>query len=114
MGSVRQDLPIIPLDSWRAQAACASRVSEKLWDDYLEGETQEQTKTRHQKAKAICRNECPVRGKCSNDVDWRIDEGVRGGHVLPALHTNRSRHEEAMFQLLKKGYALDDAARLVG
>lgn len=111
MSAYRRDLPLIPLGGWRAQAACPERMSEMLWDDQVEGESEAQRRERHRQAKAICNNVCPVREQCSEAVDWRIDDGVRGGHVLPPLWSTHSMREAEMARLLRKGLPLDLAAR---
>lgn len=112
----RSELPVIPLDDWRTEAVCAQRMGEMLWDDRIPGEESERARAaRHREAKAICKTRCPVRAKCAADADWRADEGtIRGGHKLPSLDSHRPKSEEELLHLLRKGYPLDDAARLAG
>lgn len=103
-------LPLIPAGGWRTQATCAQR-DVRLWDDRLDNETDQDRDERHERAKLICRTECPVRAECSDDADWRTDEGIRGGHKLPTLlGYPRSKDDEELFQLLRKGLSLDQAA----
>lgn len=110
-GAQIRDLPLIPRDSWRDRAACTPRFAERLWDDRLDGETDAQRLERHRQAKLVCNTECPVREECANDTDWETDEGIRGGHKLPSLDSQRSASEAEMLRLLRKGYTLDQAAR---
>ena len=112
MSAYRRNLPLIPVGGWRARAACAERVQEVLWDDRVDGETDEQRDARHAKGKAVCRTECPVRARCAAEADWKIDEGIRGGHKLPTLGIQHTGEEEELLRLLQRGLPLDEAARL--
>lgn len=103
---------MIPRDGWRRRAACLG-TSEPLWDDRLDPETDHHREYRHNRAKAICRGECPVRAECSADADWQTDEGVRGGYVLPPLDRQRNLPEDKLLRLLQEGLPLDEAARRV-
>jgi hypothetical protein len=114
MSAYRVDLPFIPLGGWRTQAACTRRVNEMLWDDHVEGETPKQREARHTEAKSICNTLCPVRAQCSAEVNWKVDEGIRGGHKLPTLNTHRTWAEDQMLRLLRKGCTLDEAAARQG
>lgn len=111
MPTHRQDLPFIPRDDWRARAACTKRVNDMLWDDKVEYESEKHRRRRHDEAKEICWTQCPVRQECADDVDWRHDEGIRGGHRLPSLDAQRTREDTEMLRLLRKGWSLDAAAR---
>lgn len=111
MSAYRRRLPLIPLGGWRAKAACTARVKEMLWDDRVDGETDGQRDARHAQAQAVCNHDCPVRARCSDEVNWRIDEGVRGGHLLPALNGQHTEEEEFLLSLLQKGWPLDQAVR---
>lgn len=73
------------MTAWRALAACAGHP-EPLWDESVYGETRPQQIARHNDAVAIC-GTCPVRSQCLADVNWSIDEGVRGGRLLPYKKT---------------------------
>lgn len=110
MSAYRRDLPLIRVGGWRARAACTERVMERLWDDRIDGESDKQRAARHERGKAVCNNECPVRAKCSAEADWRIDEGIRGGHLLPTLGSTLSPGEEETLRLLRAGWPLDAAA----
>lgn len=110
MSAYRRDLPLIPVGGWRTKAACTDRVGEMLWDDRLDHETDKQRDARHVKAKTVCRTECPVRVKCAEEADWRIDEGIRGGHKLPTLWGQRTPADDELSRLLRKGVPLDQAA----
>jgi hypothetical protein len=66
---------------WQQSAACAGHKL-PLWDESVYGESRTEQTARHKDAKVIC-GQCPVRSECLADVDWSIDEGVRGGRVLP-------------------------------
>lgn len=109
----RSRLPQIRLDGWRAQAACSTRAAEGLWDDLLEHESEVRRRSRHGEAMTICRTACPVREQCAADVDWRYDDGIRGGHKLPSLGHTRSDEDSLLLDLLKTGLPLDDAARVL-
>lgn len=109
--SARIDLPLIPLGGWRTKAACTERVTEMLWDDRVEHESDKQRLERHRQAKEICLG-CTVRTKCSDEADWSTDEGIRGGHKLPSLDSQRTPAESEMLRLLRKGWSLDQAAGL--
>lgn len=111
MSHSRIDLPLIPLDSWRARAVCTERLKEQLWDDRVEGETDAQRDARHGRGMAVCNVSCPVREECGDSVDVKYDEGVRGGHLLPSLHAQHTPEESELLRLLQKGWPLDDAAR---
>lgn len=113
MSAYRRDLPLIRIGGWRTKAACADRVSELLWDDRVEGETDEQREARHSKGKAVCNRQCTVRAQCSEEVDWRIDEGIRGGHKLPTHGVQHTAEEAELAKLLRSGWPLDQAARAV-
>ncbi len=112
MSAYRRNLPLIPVGGWRARAACAPRVQEMLWDDRVDGETDAQRDRRLERGKAVCRTQCPVRAQCSAEADWRIDEGIRGGHKLPTLGIQHSGEDEELLRLLQKGLPLDEAARI--
>lgn len=71
------------------EPACAGhRVP--LWDATVDGETAEQRQHRHQAALRICAR-CPIRRKCAADVDPKLDDGVRGGRILPTIHDSDRR-----------------------
>lgn len=78
----RKSFTFIPLESWRQQAACVEQVHEQLWDDKVDGEREEHRNERHRRAKAICRR-CEVKVPCRQEVVLGVDEGIRGGEVLP-------------------------------
>jgi hypothetical protein len=71
--------------TWRTRAACAGHPT-PLWDESVFGETRKQQVARHHAAIAIC-GTCPVSSHCLADVDWSVDEGVRGGRLLPFKKT---------------------------
>lgn len=110
-GYHRKDLPLIGVGGWRTQAACTERVREMLWDDRLEGESDDHRDERHGKAMAVCNRVCTVREQCGDGVDPKIDEGVRGGHRLPTLHAIHTAAESELLRLLGRGFPLDQAAR---
>lgn len=112
MSAYRRNLPLIPVGGWRTKAACTARVQEMLWDDRVDGESDEQREERHTKGKDVCRNECPVREKCAAEADWRTDEGIRGGHKLPTLGIQHTAEEAELASLLRRGIPLDQAAGL--
>jgi len=109
MSAYRLEMPTIPLEDWRARAACGPE--EPLWDDRVEGETETQRDVRHGRALAVCNNACPVREMCGDAVDPRFDEGVRGGHILPTLWAQHTEQEAELVRLLRKGWTLDQAVR---
>lgn len=114
-GPVR--FPFIPRDGWREKAACARSADLTLWDGQRDvGESERARESRQAQAKTTCRAQCPVREACAADVDWRFDEGVRGGHVLPPLNTssrgNASRRDAELARLLRAGVPLDEAAKV--
>lgn len=103
----------LPIGGYRDAAACARHHDVTLWDATVgEGrETESHRDARHAKARAICWG-CPVRAKCADDVDVDLDDGVRGGHILPLITTgSRSARDIELLRLLKAGVPLDDAAR---
>lgn len=117
MGTQLTRLTPLPTGGWRDDAACARDTDLTLWDQRV-GDDKEppvEQAARHAKAKAICWSKCPVRDQCAADVDWRLDEGVRGGHVLPLLnaHANpgASARDKEMVRLLQAGWPLDAAAK---
>ena len=112
MSARRIERSFIPLGGWRMKAACTARVKELLWDDKVDGETKEQRRKRHEEAKVVCNTQCPVRSQCSDEVDWKTDEGIRGGHKIPSLEDHRTRVEAETLRLLRKGYTLDSASVL--
>lgn len=69
------------IETWREHAACAGN-DEPLWDETVYGESRTDQTARHKAAKAICKG-CPVTSQCWAAVNWSIDEGVRGGRLLP-------------------------------
>lgn len=108
--------PLMPVGGWRDHGACSRHTDLNLWDATV-GEGQElpaDRERRHGQAKAICQSVCPVRAQCADDVDWRLDEGVRGGHVLPTLTAskggNASARDLELLDLLRRGVPLDEAA----
>lgn len=107
--------PHIPAESWRDDAACAGEDA-RLFDDRLERESDEAQEARHGKATSICRR-CPVRLKCGQDIDIELDDGVRGGHVLPPLGArskkNASHRDRELVRLLQSGWPLELAAPAV-
>lgn len=110
--------PPIPTDSWRADAACAGHKDLTLWDASIPLPEKDAARhIRQAKAAAICNTRCDVREQCAADADWRFDEGVRGGHVLPMLNArqgaNASLRDQEMLRLLRAGVPLDEAARIV-
>lgn len=72
--------------TWREQAACNNHPRGPLWDETVHGETRTQQVARHKAAIRICKG-CPVASECLADVDWSVDEGVRGGVLLPYKKT---------------------------
>lgn len=74
---------LVPADSWRDQAACASHPTLPvwMWDDSIHNENDRQRAGRVKQAQAVCAD-CPVAGPCAEDVDPRWDEGVRAGTDL--------------------------------
>lgn len=113
MSAHKADLPPIPMGGWRLQSACTARVNEMLWDERVDGETDEQRAERHTVARSICDLRCPVREQCGNAVDLKYDEGIRGGHRLPPLHAQLTPSETELTRLLRKGWPLDQAAQAV-
>ena len=111
MSAHKADLPPIPVGGWRLQAVCTTHVNEMLWDERVDGETDDERVERHAVAKSICYLRCPVREQCGNSVDVKYDEGIRGGHRLPPLHGQLTPAEVEMSRLLRKGWPLDQAAR---
>jgi len=110
----RVQLPLIRVGGWRSRAACTERVAERLWDDRLDDpETDKQRDQRHTQAKAVCNLQCPVRQQCSDEVNVKVDEGIRGGHLLPPLHGQHTPEEAKLHELLRKGWPLDQAAPAV-
>jgi len=71
--------------SWRESAACAGH-GKPLWDESVFGESRTEQVARHKAAIAVCKG-CPVVSECYADVNWSIDEGVRGGRLLPFKKT---------------------------
>ena len=84
-------------EPWRKRAACAGhrRLAPTAWDDALaDGREEEKARLRRiGAAKAVCRNECPVRAECARDANPKTDAGVRGGVDL--------RADDAMEQLAR-------------
>lgn len=111
MSAHRVDLPLIPLEGWRAKAACPPRMKEMLWDDRVDDETDAQRDVRHGKAMDVCNRECLVREECGDKVDVKHDDGVRGGHLLPSLWAQHTPEESKLLELLRKGWTLDQAVR---
>lgn len=68
-------------------AACAGHP-EPLWDAPLDGEHEIQTTARHARALAVCRS-CPIRSECAAQIDVRVDDGVRGGILLPTIRDGK-------------------------
>lgn len=111
------DLPFIPQDDWRLRAECGKPdlAALQLWDDRLddfdaEREREKDRRARHEEAKDICRHRCPVRQECSDGVNWRFDEGIRGGHKIPSLDRHRTAEDNIVLRRLRKGWSLDRAA----
>lgn len=79
---------LVAREPWRLQAACRNHPLwvPSTWDDNpdLGREEPKQRKRRIEAAKAVCRG-CPVRVECLRDVNWDLDEGVRGGEDLREL-----------------------------
>lgn len=71
--------------SYPADSACGGHPFPAWWDSHVDGEPRHERDWRHEAALYVCRRQCPVREACTADVDRRVDEGVRGGEVLPAL-----------------------------
>lgn len=106
----------IEVGGWRDYGACSRHDDLTLWDAAVgeEKEPSAERERRHAAAKAICWNSCPVRAECAAAVDWHLDEGVRGGHVLPTLtarvNGNASARDLELLDLLQRGIPLDFAA----
>ena len=84
---------------WRERAACRGHeLPPHYWDDDLEGarETPGQRHRRITRAKAVCRDECPVRDACWADVD-DDDTGVHGGVDLREWREEQRRRAEARY-----------------
>lgn len=73
----------VPLAAELAGAACAGHP-EPLWDAHIDGEGEVERVARHTRALTFCRR-CPERLACDAATDPRIDDGVRGGRVLPTI-----------------------------
>ncbi len=69
--------------------ACAGRAP--LFDATIHGETERQRDRRHAYALAIC-DTCPALHDCRASIDWRRDDGVLGGILLPTIPNKRRRN----------------------
>lgn len=109
--------PLIPLDDWRADAECRKH-DPRLWDAGPDKKEPDSVRDhRLAQAKRICHTACPVRKECADDVNPWLDEGVRGGHVLPPAnfvgHRSVSARDVQLSKLLRAGVPLDEAVRRV-
>lgn len=86
----RWKLPL-PDEEWRRDAACSLGYPSSWWDADCDGEDRESKAIRHAMAKAICREECPVRVECARSIQPSVDEGIRAGALvyLPLGRRNR-------------------------
>lgn len=109
--------PFLPVGGWRDDGACSRHHDLTLWDASVAEDGQEPVESRarrHAEAKRICWTKCEVRAQCSGDVELGVDEGVRGGHVMPLLIAVRngqgSARDVELIRLMRAGVLLDEAA----
>lgn len=106
-------------ENWRREARCAQQPADpRWWDGHLDGETEAERAKRHEIAKAICAR-CPVSQQCRKAAVPRVDEGIRGGELMPAVRAPKAPKETAKTtpgreykRLLAEGVSAD-VARLL-
>jgi len=79
--------------SWTDSALCASYGDPTLWDGPREGESALARANRQALATAIC-DRCPVAETCLEKAVPGLDEGVRGGEVMPECRAHGAGHDK--------------------
>lgn len=109
--------PFLPIGGYRDFAACVRHHDLTLWDATAVDDGREQETARQirlTEAKRICWTRCPVRTECAADATLGLDEGVRGGHLMPSLNAvgggSISARDAELVRLLREGVPLDEAA----
>lgn len=109
--------PFLPVGGWRDDGACCRHHDATLWDASIAEDGREADSSRerrHTEAKRICWTKCKVRAQCSDAAELGVDEGVRGGHVMPLLIAVRTGQGSArdleLIRLMRDGVPLHEAA----